>query len=200
MRLITSVLLLGVLIAPKAYADSDGLFCVGRNYLAYQRGFAAPSSRPFHVFVLTVPKSGSLRAADSLPLPQFQAHGMRCGDGWVELISIDSLYRVVLDERGQPIRYEATAHERGVIPEEFIASQRRNLLGMASRSTVAAPIRIPIGKTTTGNELRLEISAKKVRAPCELDVTSRAQTVSASGRVLSTQILYRGPRYLECGE
>src|SRR5687767_15632826 len=105
--LLAVVTLLGPGGVGMAYADSDGYYCTGRGYLAYQFGMA-PSSvvTPHRLYVLRIGTSGGIAEPAELELPAFQVHGLRCGDGWIDVASFTATYRVTFDGQARPIRYE----------------------------------------------------------------------------------------------
>ena len=106
------------------YADSDGHYCIGRGYLAYQFGFAAPSTRPHRLAVVRFRGASGIQSPAVLDLPQFQVHGMQCGEGWIDVAAFTGIYHVTLDENGRPVRYEVQPFPDGrTIPQEFILTQ-----------------------------------------------------------------------------
>src|SRR5213593_1183747 len=99
------LLILSPLGAGTAYADSDGYYCIGRGYLAYQFGFAAPSTRPHRLSVIRFAGASGIQPPAVLELPQFQVHGMQCGEGWIDVASFTAIYHVTLDGSDRPVRY-----------------------------------------------------------------------------------------------
>lgn len=68
-----------------AFADSDGYFCVGPDYLAYQFGMAAPPVRPHVLHVIRFTSQRFFDAPATIELPQFQVHGMLCEAGRIRV-------------------------------------------------------------------------------------------------------------------
>jgi hypothetical protein len=87
-----------------AHADSDGYYCIGPSYLAYQ--FAMASVAPHLLYVIRTNGPEGIPEPAVLELPQFQVHGMRCGDRSIDVAAFTAAYRVMLDESDRPIRYE----------------------------------------------------------------------------------------------
>ena len=54
-----------LVLADVTYADSDGYYCVGHDFIAYQFGFAAPPVGPHRLFVV---RFGGSWIHDSLPI------------------------------------------------------------------------------------------------------------------------------------
>lgn len=104
--LLVIVVLLGVGIPRLASADSDGYYCVGRGYLAYQSGIAPPSIAPHRVYAISTRGSQGIPEPAAIELPQFQVHGMLCGEGWIDIASFTAVYRITLDQNDRPVRYE----------------------------------------------------------------------------------------------
>ena len=76
-----------------ARADSDGYYCAGRGYVAYETRLGA--SEPHHVLhVVRFSRSSGIGQTQEIALADFQTHGMRCGDGVIELDAFTVPYLV----------------------------------------------------------------------------------------------------------
>ena len=205
MKLLGAIVLL-VLIplgAGTAYADSDGYYCIGRGYLAYQFGFAAPSTRPHRLFVIRFSGASGIQSPDVLDLPQFQVHGMRCGEGWIDVAAFTNVYRVTLDENSRPVGYEVRPFPDGQkIPQEFILSQIQNLGASSGGRAYLKPVRVRLSASERGGAYLLEIIAKAIPPlkRCELAITSRIVETDRNGREINARIIFQGRGYRECGE
>lgn len=83
-----------VALATAAQADSDGYYCAGRGYLAYQwNGISVPTDG--HVLRI-VALDGQGAEPFEVSLESFQVHGMKCGSERVELRSWNAIYSVGL--------------------------------------------------------------------------------------------------------
>src|SRR6266511_1227875 len=82
--------------ARPAHADSDGYYCIGPNYLAYQLSLG-PKSAGHFLYVVSLPDSAPVGPPTKVQLPRFQVHGMRCSASSVQLLGWDSLYTVNLN-------------------------------------------------------------------------------------------------------
>lgn len=81
-----------------ARADSDGYYCAGRGFLAYEQRVAKPSPR----HELRIVRFDSVRGIEAGPaviLEDFQVHGMRCRPGVVEVAGWDTAYVVTFSDR-----------------------------------------------------------------------------------------------------
>src|SRR5437667_7977882 len=107
-RSLIVLMLLGGFGVGTAYADSDGYYCAGREYVAYQFGFAAPPIGPHRLYVVRFGGTSGIEAAAVLDLPQFQVHGILCGERTVEIAAYDAIYSVRLDAAMRPSVYDPT--------------------------------------------------------------------------------------------
>lgn len=102
MRIVALVVTVFVIAFPKsASADSDGYYCAGRGFLAYEQRVAAP--RITHELRIVYFESGrSIEAAPPVILEDFQVHGMRCRPGIVELVGAGTGAVVTFSNRAGP--------------------------------------------------------------------------------------------------
>jgi hypothetical protein len=83
-------------------AASDGYYCAGPGYLAYQfNGTAAPNGGQILSLYRLDPDKG-LGGPRRFPLEPFQVHGMRCLDDRVDLLAWDRIYRLQLTDQQPP--------------------------------------------------------------------------------------------------
>ena len=204
MKLLGAIVLLVLsALGGTVYADSDGYYCIGRGYLAYQFGFAAPSTRPHRLSVIRFSGASGIQSPDMLDLPKFQVHGMRCGEGWIDVAAFTNVYRVTLDENSRPVGYEAQPFPDGQrIPQEFILSQIHNLGASSGERAHLKPVRTRLSARERGGAYLLEIIAKAIPSlkRCELAITSRIVETDRNGRMIGARIIFQGRGYRECGE
>jgi len=182
-----------------AKADSDGYFCVGKDYIAYQFGLAAPSVALHRLTIVRFDSRG-FGYPRVVELPQFQVHGMVCADDMVRVASFEAIHTVRLDSMSRPvgpIESEPLAI-RGKLPSEFAG--QRNLAGGSKPVSSLKPERLTLGKTANGHVLMLEISPKKSKAVCVTDLTTRLIQVSARGTTLKSLPVFTGIGHRACGE
>ena len=202
-RLLTlaAVVLTTLAVPGVAYADSDGYYCTGRGYLAYQFGMAPKPIAPHRVYVISTRGPQGIPEPAVLEMPQFQVHGMVCGDGWIDIASFTTIYRITLDKNVRPVTYEERGSRQGQpIPQAFIQGQFQNLGPLGGARAYVKSIRTSLGVKPSGGDYVLEITAKAadpVKA-CEISVTSRIVETDAAGQEVSARILFQGRGYREC--
>jgi hypothetical protein len=182
--------LLASMIATSAVADSDGYFCIGSNYLAYEVGIGGHGSHELHIVSLEPPLGELSRR--SLRLPNFQVHGIHCSDAEVLLLGWTDLYVVpdpVTDDLGY--RTEALAYG-GYRPAPFIGSQDAKNLGSVAREQI---IPVLTDRASFFLVTRLYPSSRE----CEVYVRSFLEQADHEGRTLATLDLYDGIQGTECG-
>ena len=76
-----------------ANADTDGYFCIGPDYLAYE--LVEPNNLDAHTFFLIPFINGSSSISKyEIELPTFQVHDMHCDENQVQLFGWDSIFEV----------------------------------------------------------------------------------------------------------
>src|SRR5919199_931436 len=119
------------LYAAPAWADSDGYYCIGPDYIAYQFGFAPPPVAQHRLYIIGLGAAGIGEPA-IFELPQFQVHGLLCNERTVQLASSDAIYTVQLDSARRPVRYEMTPWaDRRHTPPQFVG-HAQNLGGWSN--------------------------------------------------------------------
>ena len=199
----TVVLVLSAFSAGTAYADDDGYYCVGLGYLAYQFGNATPSPKPHRLSVIRFSDTSGIESPAVFDLPQFQVHGMQCGDAWIDVAAFTGIYHVTLDENHRPVRYQVQPLPDGQqIPQAFILSQLQNLGADGGKRAYLKPVRAHLSATGRGGEYLLDITAKVISPlkKCELAITSRIVETDRDGREIGARIIFQGRGYRECGE
>ena len=185
---LVALVVLGLALPGVAYADSDGYYCIGRGYLAYQLGMAPKPVAPHRVYVVSTRGPQGIPEPAVVELPQFQVHGMLCGDGWIDIASFTTVYRVTLDDDDRPVRYEARGSLQGLpIPQAFIQSQFQNLGPMGGARAYVKPIRAALGVKPLGGQYTLEVIAKAIEplTACEISIISRIVETDGAGREVS---------------
>jgi hypothetical protein len=112
-----------------AHADSDGYFCTGPGYLAFETRFSEQPARHLLHVVRFSAKTGIVRA-QPIPLEDFQVHGMICGPAVVGLQGWDAVHVVDLSTPATP----AVTKRQGAY-DPATATAARNL-GLWARETV----------------------------------------------------------------
>lgn len=174
--------------------DSDGYYCVGPDYVAFQFGMAPPSSRLHRVHIVRLGPEG-VTPTDTVRLPQFQVHGLLCEPNAVRVASWEGVYTITLDpdrRAGSVIGLEML-EAPGAIPRAFVG-QGKNL-GIGSR-----PGRVKLLEGGDGREYFLEVVPDQdMTQVCMSEATSRIVAVDATGAELSAVVAFRGTIHRECG-
>lgn len=179
------------LAATPIVADSDGRFCSTSSYLAYEVGLSGVSPHELRIVSLEPPLTE--HSMHSIPLPDFQVHGLLCREAEVLLLGWDHLYTVSLVSAGEPsaVRSEKLAHA-GYRPASFPRVQAAQNLGSLAQEQV-----LPIVTFNANYFLvtRLTPSGRE----CELRVLSSLEEADHEGLLRFSLLLYDSTRGTECG-
>jgi hypothetical protein len=100
-RLVSALTLTLLLLPAAAAADSDGYYCAGPGYLAYETSFSwSPGAHLLHIVRFS--RARGIERLPAIPLDDFQVHGMRCHATVVELEGWTSAYSVDLSDPARP--------------------------------------------------------------------------------------------------
>ena len=171
LRLIAGVL--AVIVCVAVQADSDGSYCAGASYLAYE--LREPNDR--HTLHIV-----NAQTATSVELPDFQVHRMRCGSSSVDLAGWHAIYTV--DFSSQPARVKIEPLQRaGDLPRW--PTQDLGRLNQTARDSGTAMIDLGWSKVT------ITITQTE---PCEAKLRTILQTPAAMRTLIERDI------GVECGE
>jgi hypothetical protein len=183
-----------VLLLPSlAYADSDGYYCIGPGFVAYEiSSSAAASGHWLHIVRVSAAK-GIVRLPP-IALPEFQVHGMTCRENGVDLDGWTTRHSVSLDPNGQ-----ATVTSISVEPSPKGAQQQN--LGMFARPGVTdiesdgfqGEFQLVIAeavRTTSRGAERLTVS----------QIWRRAPTAPVTRQVAAAETLFVGVRASDGGQ
>ena len=110
------------------FADSDGYFCVGHGYVAYERRLpTTPVTHSLHVVRFG---PAGLMAAPPLALDDFQVHGMACRRDAVELLGWNTAYLVDISD---PAHARVTSRAAAFDPTQSTPAEN---LGLWAKATV----------------------------------------------------------------
>lgn len=197
--LIVIIAMLSPIGLASAYADSDGYYCIGKGYLAYQFGMDSQSNPP-QVSVIRTTGAGDIPSPLVLKLPAFQVHAMRCGDGWVDVAAFTEVYRIILDASHKPVRYERRPLAGGSAGlSEFPLTPNLGTLSRAARTL--KPERVVLGDTPRDTSYVLSITATPVPTQrCRTSITTRIVEIDRADRELRARVIFKGQGTRECGE
>ena len=176
-----------------AHADSDGYYCLGPGFVAYEMSFSGAS--PGHwLHIVRVSASKGIVRLPPIALPGFQVHGMTCRENSVDLDGWTSRHSVTLDSNGQ-----ATVTSTAVEPSPKGAQQQN--LGMLARPGIT-----DIRSDGFQGEFQLVIAEAvrpTSRGPERFTVTQiwrRARTAPVTRQVTAAETLFVGVRASEGGQ
>lgn len=193
-----AVLMLAPRLAASARADSDGYYCVGPHYLAYQFGFAAPSPKPHRLFVVSLDRPRVVGPPIGFDLPNFQVHGMVCEQERILVAAFDRLYTVTLDHRGEPRTFSQALYEKaGVLPPE-IQPPQRNLGGWSRPVGTLQVERIQL-PARAGTSVVLEILPRPAIERCVTLIKTRVVVSDSRGQIGELTV-FEGHGRRACGE
>ena len=204
MRALCTVILALVTLgfARVARADSDGYYCIGPRYLAYELALSHP--RQAHVlYVVQLGGSHGIGQRATLELPLFQVHGMRCRSDAVELLGWDSLYTVRLGDSPQ-LSLAATVAPwagRGTSRQPLADYPSANLGAWSEAARVGQPDSIPLAIQSSSHRfvLYFDVRPHPTQA-CRYKLSTRLVALDQSGRAVRSLTLFDGIGTMECGE
>ncbi len=203
LALVLGVTLFGNVISPMAvHADSDGYYCIGSEYLAYQFGLAAPSPESHRLYIVPLRAGQILGEPFALELPNFQVHGLLCGDNEVRLASFHAVYTVKLDGEMRPTEYTREEYgAEGQIPAEFGGAALPGNLAKGSPARGDLRVaRLLLLRSDTGREFVLEMAPiARTATPCSVVLVTRLAEVGSSGGIVSDRVIFEGTVSRECG-
>ncbi len=178
--------------ARPALADSDGYYCLGQNYLAFQLGIGGAPGAPYRLYVVRVGGPAAIGPLDSLSLPPFQTEGMICDARAVRILAYNALYTVQLDSATRPARFTVAPLPAGNLPAEFMGRDA-NLSTLNRAVNEFRVDRVPILHDAAGHTFLLEVSGDPTAVrPCDPDVRARIVENDAAGRQVRERWLPRG--------
>lgn len=197
--LFAALLTFGPLGLGVAYADSDGYYCIGRGYLAYQFGMAPLPVAPHHLYIVRIGTTTGIADPVAIELPQFQVHGLRCGAGWVDVAAFTAIYHVTLNENARPTRYEVRPLAEGQkIPQDLFPQLNLGTLSRAAQDL--KPQRVSLGMKEGGGQHLLEMTAQLIPSErCRSALTTRIVETDRNGREIRERIIFQGRGTRDCG-
>ena len=181
-----------------AHADSDGYYCVGAGYLAWELNDATRPVAAHHLFIIRY-GGGAISPKDSVVIPQFQVHGMRCRAEGVDLAGWEATYTVAFGASGtRPTLTSAPLAVAGQMPPwagGFVSN-----LAMLSKAFLSLTPETQSLQVEAGvREYLLEITAvpDSVRE-CSPMVTARVVERDANRREVHAQIAVRWREPFAC--
>lgn len=120
------VIMVMCLVTASVHADSDGYFCTGRGYLAFETRLGTPPAK-HELHIVRFSTAEGIILLPAVELDNFQVHGMRCRVNEIDVVGWNRTYTVNLAD--QSIASRAGGAESGT-------TTRGDNLGHWSRPTV----------------------------------------------------------------
>lgn len=93
---VIAVVAMGALAQP-VRGDSDGYFCTGRGYIAFETQLRSPADK-HELHIIRFSTAEGITAMPAVELARFQVHGMRCHQSEVELVGWNETFTVDLSD------------------------------------------------------------------------------------------------------
>lgn len=192
--------LLGFMIlmwcATPSFADTDGAFCIGPDYLAFQLSLAI-GQNDHRLYVMRFSDSTAWKDSTFIALPYFNAPQLRCAETSIHL-SADRVHLVSWDAsvpstlRHQTILRTIESEAKGY--PDTMGSLTEGMPGPYGTKTFALP------STDRVHSYELEVEKQRDQTnPCLKRVRSRIHQKSR-GRIVETHELVALTHPTECGE
>ncbi len=191
-RISVVIMAFAPLFAQPVLADSDGYFCTGKGYIAFETSFSWPEN----THRLRVVRFGSdigIVESEPLVLEDFQTHGMRCEEGRIELLGWEFKYIVDASDLARPMMKKKIKPSKPGEPLPGFAS--RNLGNSAKPGVVRL----------SSNDARFQFELVIARTARTFDAGVEDYTVSALVQrggltILKSVVLFAGFRPRPTGE
>lgn len=179
-----------------AYAESDGFYCVGNGYLAYELSSSA-GALGHTLFVL--PLSDVIGEPAKLKIPEFQVHGMICDPGKLEILGWDYLYSFDLTDPSKPKLAETLKLDPpGDSPERF-RDTLMNLGGWNRSVRQGRHDDVPLDSPDNRYSYSLQIRGFPVRSKsCTTSVETQVLQLDKTTQRKKLVTLLRGEFQMEC--
>jgi hypothetical protein len=195
---VTLFTLMSLGLTERAQADSDGYFCVGPDYLAYEFSLSLRSSTHY-LYVLSLGGSSDIGQPAVMALPRFQVHGMRCRPQDLQLLGWDSVYTVSLTRSTQPVlQGSAPWQPAGTVPPDFTAGN----LGAWSapvRAWHSDTVRLALASPTARYILAIDVHLDPKNG-CQFLVRTKVVHLDVQDRPVQSRSIFEGTAPRECGE
>ena len=175
-------LIAAVGLSSAARGDSDGYYCAGHGYLAYQwNGLSVPTDgHVLHIITL----DGRNDEPSEVSLERFQVHGMKCSRDRVELRGWDAIVSVALSKTGRGVfEGKRTLDERD--PVGFTQSNLGDL-------SVSGVTKLDAADPAHVYELVIEKSEQGLEGVILHRTTTTLVRRNRSGEIVQRRTLYSG--------
>ena len=179
-RLALWLMPVGVVLSSPVIADSDGLMCVGTKYLAFEsRSFDSDGQHRLFIYWL----HEGIGPKQSVPLPDFQAHGLVCSTSTVQVRAWEEIHEIDVSKPYQP-RYVGPVP--AVRADQLKAEYRPQNIAAWPSGRLALP------EVSDGTHYVLEVSNSPVVHPGIVETTTVVKLVrlSSDDDFVASSIIY----------
>ncbi len=168
-----------MLLASGAGADSDGYYCAGPGYIAWEtRGFHTDRVHRLHLITLDGASGSGPRQV--LELPDFELHGLRCEAQSIDIYAYDSLHAIALVDGRLRYLDARTADDLAPKRDRYVARR----FGDTPELTLKAH----------GNDTRFvlltDLQRRKFTAGIEYITVARLVRLDLQQRLLDSQMIF----------
>jgi hypothetical protein len=173
---LAAIALLG---AMACMADSDGYYCAGDGYLAWEtRGFKSDGQH--QLFVITVHGDHGLGPRIAIALPDFQLHGMRCQPSTITMYGFRSAHHIELDAGGAHYIGSSVADDHPAARERYVPRRFGDTPELALHS---------VGKTVQF-ALLTTLNAIKFTRGTEFTTLARLVVMDSERNLIDSQAIF----------
>jgi hypothetical protein len=176
-----------------AHADSDGYFCIGPSYVAYELSFSGPLPNKHQLHIVRLNDQSNWKDAYVLELPEFQTQGMMCSESTVKVLAWDAIYTASWTSTDSRPSITAKSIQPGKFSDSEIPQLIDNFISRRSRL-------IWLSTLSTEYSFLLWIeSVPDQNVKCQFQVRSWIERRRGQ-KVIDAKVLYTGAQPAECGE
>ena len=192
---ICALITLLMLVAAVASADSDGLYCVGPRYIAYQFGMDSPHGL-HQVTIVRLGGPEGIAKPDVIEMPVAQVDWMRCSNDRIEIRLFKELLVIPLDGELRPL-----AITRSPQADPPMGRIERNLGPLSRAVGTLKPERVELLVDSTGHQFVLEMLPRDVQTlRCMTELQTRIIELDRQGRQVRERQVHREVYPRSCGE
>lgn len=186
-------------------ADSDGYYCLGLNYVAYELSHSEPAHEGHNLYVVRLGGKEAIAEPEIIKLPDFQLHGMQCMGGRVRLLGWEAFYDVIIGDETIELGAVDKLEKAGSIPKGFNTKPVPNL-GEYSEAALqwwrgdmgVIPVDIPGDESDY--QIRIKIKQPGEATPCQIGITTSIIQLGEENRIAKSLEVLNVRTPVECGE
>lgn len=172
------ILAIAAIGSQRAYADDDGYFCVGPDYLALEsRSFDSDGVHRLYTYSL----DDGIGPRRSVDLPDFQVHGMRCDQTSVTLSSWDEAYAVAVSPQPRLL---------GRVESENVPEFKSKHPAQQIKAAPSGPLPVRQKMDRIRYELRLLTTRESHAGNIESTIVAKIVALSKAGEFVTSRVIY----------